>query len=313
MVWAAADPWLCRFGDPVADFDRENALRILFEEVNAIPDVEVLPFLGDEFWEGFSQQSEDAKKDLCRRRGLMEWLGRLTVRHPPPNDAHTVAIAPSPDDLVPAWLAAVTSVFVPDDPDRWRDPVVLVPARRRPEWTVADEVALSLASGQADDRVLATIEMLHEHPSFDSDLDPWLCEDTPGRRNVDRVARRLPRPPELVRQPLRRWREIIDGLPDHGFSADGTRLFFIPPPKWFPATVPKALWHGDRRPFGAHGHKSTKRGPKSGPRDAYGRVWSWDASLRHRTHWDVEHEDEHKLDKYMNVRPDGLITKHYDD
>ena len=303
MALAALDWWALQFDGEDHDL-KLDALCIFIELIRGHSDLEALRFLDEAydawFWTNCVPDPSDAAAALnpLPLQDVAQWLGQLRGRV----DHARAAVSEETLPLETRWRAAVVDVIRDDASPQWRDPIVCIPKCRHQAWPSTQETALH----DGRNRLLVVLESPAENALFERDFDPWLCER--ARANgEDANLRDLPRPVALRALPMRDWRAVLSRLDDCVSNAT-VRLDFLPENDWDPCIVDKATWRDC--PFGPHREKGA-HGRKKGPADRRGRIWDWDDAT-HRNHWDVQHENQ-RDQRYMNVRPDGTITRHYGD
>ena len=321
VTLAALDPWILEFEQD--DYDtyqsRIEALESFVGLVDKHPDLDVLRFVDADYWTAVDDLLErQVEERLPReaypvdRQGLWPWISRFCCHDvaqvaPPPPVVHPGLTQPA----ARRWSVEVAAAIQHDNGAHWRDPIVFIPRCREQAWKITDN-EIDLAPSDPPTfgvnsvrRVVVYIDDPAANPLFVLDFDPWTHERSRSASDRRGGLRDLPRPSDCVGLPMRDWAPRLQGVRDT-VDSNTEQLDFLPQKNWKPCAVGKEQWRSF--PFGPHKEKSTKKGPKKGPEDRRGRIWSWDET--HCTHWDVQHEDE-KLDERMNVRPDGLITRHY--
>jgi len=296
MTLAAIDPWVVDF-NAVDDAERCDALEDFLVLVKEHPELEPLRFIDSTFWNRIYEWLEDpaARGRTIPIHDFNRLLGPLCCD----DDAETGTGAGGD-----RWNREVDRAIRSDDSGEWRDPIVVVPQSQRDRWPDGHEITLG---GRAD-RLLVVLEEPTSNVHFERDFDPWLCERA-RQSGDDRCARDLPRPVVTADRAMSEWVALLADVDDAVAGKTTTHLVFVAPEGWDPEHVGKRQWRDC--PFGPHSEKRTAKGIKKGPRDRRGRIWDWDDGT-HRNHWDVQHENE-RVDERMNVRPDGLITRHYGD
>jgi hypothetical protein len=196
-----------------------------------------------------------------------------------------------PDKVTPGfpdnWTRALRDQL--GDLSDWRNPHIVVPESRLPEWAPdGGEVAIRCeqcgdqpASGPHH-RVLAVLERYDTHEFAISDLDPWdlqrLHPPIPDRPRQHPAL--LPKPRLPTGFTLENFHEHLKFACGHQWEIDG-RYYFIPPKDFNPLGVDKETWRKGR----AFQYDTAPGTDKSGPVDCNGIVWSWDENERH---WDVQ-------------------------
>jgi hypothetical protein len=300
VTLAALDPWVVQFERRDGDDDRRFEALECFEALIANhPELEPLRFVDGSFWIRYSefvermeaQSPQIAATELPPLQDYGRVLSVVQCHDDKSNFYHSAAHR---------WLGEIWDALRPDHSPDWRDPIFVVPRCRESRWPSGE---LHIEPSNVD-RLVVTLETPEENPLFVRDFDPWQCERV--RKVVeDLVHRDLPRP-AACEGSMKEWAAGLS-LVSCGVTSTSTRLDFVPPDGWDPCAVPKTQWRDC--PFGPHQKKVISRvGVKKGPQDRQGRIWDWDVA--HHTHWDVQHESPHD-DRRMNVRPDGVISRHY--
>ena len=304
MALAAIDPWAVDFERLDGDDDlREEALERFQRIVDEHPDLDTLGFVDGSFWRRYCELAYRLIEEDPRTAAQMfplhdcsRLLARLQCDSDPAEDRGSVTMS---------WLMEVCRVIRPDDDPDWRDPVIFIPRDRQGRWpTTAGELAI-VPKGVC--RLVVPLEAPDDNALFVRDFDPWQCER--ARQTADDHGNRdLPRPAACAGVGMDQWGPLLHDVSDN-VDASMTHLAFVPPRGWSPQEVVKADWR--ECPFGNHVEKIVPGGGrKKGPADRRERVWEWDTDPRHRNHWDVQHESPHDA-RYMNIFPNGAITKHY--
>lgn len=287
LTWAVLDHWVVDFSGLDDFYIKQQALMAFIEHIESqAHHLRVLPFLNAQYWQDIYSRLADSQHQYPVRLSDLD-LG------------HETTVAELQDlPLEDCWGECVRRVLDADDAPCWRDPVVFAPrCRVVGQWSGEHEIELKAGVF----RVLVDLDEPSANPHYLADFDPWKCERSRGGAG-DVCVRDLPRPPACENTGLHEWNARLAELSD---ATNGTHVYFVPESGWEPTSIIKDTWR--RHPFGERCSKDVeRRGVKSGPRDRRGRIWDWDDT--HNTHWDVQHESEHDH-SYMNVRPDGLITK----
>ncbi len=222
------------------------------------------------------------------------------------------AVTPRPAVAAEAWEEALYEETEADECAAWRTPWILVSKRHATEWPPEGDVEIIEGRGQSRRR-LAHIETTSKDPEFWHDVDPWLFRCSIVHRPLGselEAPRRdhrhcLPKPPKVgaaaswteLETLLVPWRKgsswLVPGVTEYAY--------FIPSTHWVSSINVRTPWRG--RSIFETGSKSTPAGRLNGPRDAGGRIWSWDTN---ENHWDVQHENEGNM-KYWRVLPDGEV------
>lgn len=190
-----------------------------------------------------------------------------------------------PPNLRDSWKCALRGEL--GDLTDWRNPHIVVPESRMPEWAPhKNEVAIRCddqpASGPHH-RVLAALERYELHPFAIPDIDPWRHLEwlyPPEQDVVNKHPCRLPRPPALDRIPVEELFELLVNVRRDGWKING-KYYFIPPNNWRPEQITKTKW---RAGYAFEREKIDGwKGPC--PIDYNGVTWRWDRGERH---WDVQ-------------------------
>lgn len=289
-TWALLDHWVVDLGELTDFHDKLHAfMRFTAHLKSCKHQLRALPFLNESYWLEVYSRAQDSERGT-----YMALISDLGIEDGTSNpEVQGLSLEDS-------WRLCARHVLRSDDTAGWRDPVVFAPASRL-QYLSSDGQEIEIAEGAK--RVLVNLDDLDSNPLYLTDFDPWKCERSRGG-DQDKCARDLPRPPACDGATMDAWSGVLGDTSD-ALTDNTTHLYFIPSQGWEPESVTKDDWR--RHPFGARCSKDIAgKGTKSGPKDRRGRIWDWDDA--HGTHWDVQHESSHDI-RYMNVRPDGVITK----
>jgi hypothetical protein len=272
-------PWqLDEALDPASD-----GFRVLEQFVALVRDtrLDVVPFVSRNEYDEMWQRIEYGRFAHTRAYASLVSFAEHLVRADPPTPLATPI--PEPPQLTPCWKHALRQSM--GDLQDWRNPQIIVGAKRQAAWPATREVAVQIEDADGADlqhRVLAHLESYHAHPFTLADLDPWdLTNMYPPVPEADRQHPcRLPRPPNIRGVP---WDRLGEGLVDAravGWQVSG-RHYFIPPEDWPLQAVSKVTWRSGR----TFRYVRVLQRYQAGPIDYAGRVWLWDRAERH---WDVQ-------------------------
>ena len=207
-------------------------------------------------------------------------------------------ISAEPTELRDSWKCALRTEL--GDLTNWRNPQIIVPKLRRPDWHCGTEVGLNWEPNSGESasgphlRVLAVLEDYESHPFAISDLDPWdLQRIHPAIPDQDRqYPALLPKPSLLNGCSLQNLRDHLNLARAAGWVT-GRNYYFIPPMDFDPLGIDKETWRKGR----AFRYETAPNSNRTGPVDYRGIVWSWDEYERH---WDVQ-----TIPKYIRISHTG--------
>ncbi len=265
-----------------------------FLNLLARTDLNPVPFIGHEECIEFWSIIKD-RKGQGRFRNVIMFLNHLKGDV---GDVRARPTPPEPTGLRDSWKCALGTEM--GDLTNWRNPQIIVPRLRHPDWHCGVEVDINCepSSGESASgphlRVLAVLEDYESHPFALSDLDPWdLQRIHPPIPNRGRqFPALLPKPSLLNGCSLQNLRDSLNAARDNGWVI-GENYYFIPPSDFDPLGIDKETWRKGR----AFQYATAPNSDKKGPVDYRGIVWNWDEVERH---WDVQ-----TVPKYIRISHTG--------
>jgi hypothetical protein len=214
---------------------------------------------------------------------LMIFLGHCVRQS---NGICTASPVAGPRNLRDDWKCALREAMT--DVGDWRNPQIIVPRIRKPEWPDREEVEIQFdpcenhAALPLEWRVLAVLESYEFHRFARSDFDPWdlrrIYPALADRPEHQQHPCSLPKPPSLENLGLEDLRAGIAAIHDWEI---GGRYYFLPPPGWQPNAIGREAW----RDGYAFQRRPCPHCRKQRPTDYKDDLWCWDETHRH---WDVQ-------------------------